>query len=75
MKEAAPWVVVGLVAMAVLFLMTPPSESLPVLAPDFSVEAAKRRGGDVVGAAWQADHPRFLGELVPTVHKDVALAR
>lgn len=39
MKEAAPWVIAGLVAMAVLFLMAPPSESLPVLAPDFSLEA------------------------------------
>jgi len=39
MKEAAPWVIVGLVAVAALFLMAPPSESLPVLAPDFSVEA------------------------------------
>jgi peroxiredoxin len=38
MKEAAPWVIVGLVAMAVLFLMAP-SESLPVLAPEFSLES------------------------------------
>jgi peroxiredoxin len=38
MKEVAPWVIAGLVAMAVLFLMLPRSESLPVLAPDFSLE-------------------------------------
>jgi thiol-disulfide isomerase/thioredoxin len=38
MKEAAPWVVVGVVAVAVLFLMAPRSESLPVLAPEFALE-------------------------------------
>jgi peroxiredoxin len=38
MKEAAPWVIAGLVAIAVLFLVATPSDSLPVLAPDFSLE-------------------------------------
>jgi peroxiredoxin len=39
MKEAAPWVIVGLVAVAVLFLLAPLSESLPVLAPNLPVDA------------------------------------
>jgi peroxiredoxin len=45
MKEAAPWVIAGLVAMAVLLFMAPPSESLPVLAPDFSLASL---GGETV---------------------------
>ncbi len=38
MKEAAPWIVIGLVAFAVLFLASPGPELFPTEAPDFTLE-------------------------------------